>query len=181
MAGYTSGVLGLILSTGAFPSLSHTTTFMVYGLVLPTHCGFFVRSTGHQECIDGMRPGTECGRLLWLVQADDVSALQSSSSFLQRSSPKPSAVGTAFGAPLPVPAHMSVEITYHISGCPHQASCLAQQHAQDATGLHKISVTICRFGAKTVWIIRVCMVVLAPVAWPLAFILNKVPIPPVAA
>ena len=32
-----------------------------------------------------------------------------------------------------------------------------------------------RFGAKTVWIIRVCMVVLAPVAWPLAFILNKVP------
>lgn len=25
------------------------------------------------------------------------------------------------------------------------------------------------------WIIRVCMVVLAPVAWPLAFILNKVP------
>lgn len=31
-----------------------------------------------------------------------------------------------------------------------------------------------RFGAKTVWIIRICMVLLAPVAWPLAFILNKV-------
>ena len=31
-----------------------------------------------------------------------------------------------------------------------------------------------RFGAKTVWIIRVCMVLLAPVAWPLAFILDKV-------
>ena len=32
----------------------------------------------------------------------------------------------------------------------------------------------CRFGAKTVWIIRICMAVLAPVAWPLAFILDKV-------
>ena len=31
------------------------------------------------------------------------------------------------------------------------------------------------------WIIRVCMVVLAPVAWPLAFILNKVPSLPAAA
>ena len=39
----------------------------------------------------------------------------------------------------------------------------------------------CRFGAKTVWIIRVCMVVLAPVAWPLAFILNKVLLPPATA
>ena len=33
------------------------------------------------------------------------------------------------------------------------------------------------FGAKTIWIIRVCMIVLAPVAWPLSFILDKVPTP----
>ncbi|CAL8467383.1 g6920 [Coccomyxa elongata] len=30
------------------------------------------------------------------------------------------------------------------------------------------------FGAKTIWIIRVCMVLLAPVAWPLSFILDKI-------
>ena len=28
-------------------------------------------------------------------------------------------------------------------------------------------------GAKTVWLIRGCMIILAPLAWPLAFILDK--------
>lgn len=30
------------------------------------------------------------------------------------------------------------------------------------------------FGAKTIWLIKGCMFILAPVAWPLAFILDKV-------
>ena len=30
------------------------------------------------------------------------------------------------------------------------------------------------FGAYTVWLIRGCMLILSPVAWPLSFVLDKV-------